>query len=275
MADAVVKQPTDVVNTPEEQRELFLWKFRDVKREDVMVLYRQFIQADKDRKGQIAEFEAMKMFERRGSIKTAVDLRKLVEAMDINHNHQLSLLEWLCAHFKKDFNELYNFVDEEARARAIEEAMRWGEEMQKAQEEIEIAQKRKEMQAQIRAQALEKESKLKGVEGMRAFFLRKVESASDVTKTNEQQIKEEAARRRALREAKRGLLQAQESMNKVKTAEEIAAEVKAEAARKAAEEEAAKKKAVEDELAARAARKAALNAKWGGGGQASTPPKPK
>lgn len=220
MADAVVKQPTDVVNTPEEQRELFLWKFRDVKREDVMVLYRvshfyspkivvcnalllivfilrsashnlcvqQFIQADKDRKGQIAEFEAMKMFERRGSIKTAVDLRKLVEAMDINHNHQLSLLEWLCAHFHKDFNELYNFVDEEARVRAIEEAMRWGEEMQKAQEEIEIAQKRKEMQAQIRAQALEKESKLKGVEGMRAFFLRKVESASDVTKTNEQQV---------------------------------------------------------------------------------------
>ena len=30
----------DKIQTPEEQRELFLWKFRDVKREDVMVLYK-------------------------------------------------------------------------------------------------------------------------------------------------------------------------------------------------------------------------------------------
>lgn len=254
------------VNTAEEQRELFLWKFRDVKREDVMVLYQQFIKADKEKKGELDEVTAMQMFERRGSIKRAQELRSLISAMDQNHNNKLSLLEWCCAHFRKPFEELNTFVDEEAKAKAVEEAMKWAKETEEAQKRIEEAEKQKELQAQLRAAAIERESKLTGVEGMRAFFLRKVESASDSTKTNEQRIKEEAARRKALREARAKLNAAQESANKVKSADEIAAEVKAEAERREAEEAAAKKKAAEDELKARAARKAALNAKWGGGG---------
>lgn len=251
------------VTTAEEQRELFLWKFRDVKREDVMVLYQQFIKADKEKKGELEEVTAMQMFERRGSIKRAQELRSLISAMDQNHNNKLSLLEWCCAHFRKPFEELNTFVDEEAKAQALEEAMKWGKETEEAQLRIEEAERKKEEAARARAEELEKESKLTGVEGMRAFFLRKVESVTDSTKTNEQRIKEEAARRKALREAKSKLNAAVESANKVKSAEEIAAEVKAEAERREKEEAAAKKKAAEDELKARAARKAALNEKWG------------
>ena len=66
---------------------------------------------------------------------------------------------------------------------------------------------------------------------MKAFFHRQVEGAQDVTKTNEQQIKEEAARRKALREAKAKMNEAILNANKVKSAAEIAAEVEAKAAK--------------------------------------------
>lgn len=100
---------------------------------------------------------------------------------------------------------------------------------------------------------------------MKAFFARQVEGAQDVTKTNEQQIKEEAARRKALREAKMKMNEAIKNANRVKTAEEIAKEVAEEAERRKAAEEAEKKRKEEEEKAARAKRKAELNAKWGGG----------
>ena len=100
------------------------------------------------------------MFERRGSIKTARELRQLVMAMDQNSNHRLSLLEWLCAHFGKSYADLNDFVDEEARAKALEEAMNAGEEAKKAEEEIRAAEAKKELQASLRAAALERESKL-------------------------------------------------------------------------------------------------------------------
>jgi hypothetical protein len=115
---------------------------------------------DIQNKGELDEHEAMMMFERRGSIKTARELRQLVMAMDQNSNHKLSLLEWLCAHFGKSYADLNDFVDEEARARAMEEAMRAGEEAKRAEEEIARAAQQKELQASLRAAALERESKL-------------------------------------------------------------------------------------------------------------------
>ena len=122
-----------------------------------------------------------------------------------------------------------------------------------------------------------------GVAGMKAFFFRQVEGASDVTKTNEQtvsfksqrctlysfllvQIKEEAARRKALREAKQKMNDAIMNADKVKSAEEVAKEMKVQAEKQALSEAEALKKKDEDEKAARAARKAALNAKWSGSG---------
>jgi len=80
------------------------------------------------------------------------------------------------------------------------------------------------------------------------------------------QIKEEFLRRKNLREAKAKLNSAIVDANRIKSAEEIAKEVKEANERRIAEEAAAEKKKMLDELAARAARKAALNAKWGGGG---------
>jgi hypothetical protein len=102
----------------------------------------------------------MMMFERRGSIKTARELRQLVMAMDQNKNHRLSLLEWLCAHFGKSYADLNDFVDEEARARALQEAMKAGEEAKRVEESIKLAEQQKELQASLRAAALERESKL-------------------------------------------------------------------------------------------------------------------
>lgn len=58
--------------------------------------------------------------------------------------------------------------------------------------------------------------------------------------------------------------------SKVKSAAEVAAEVSAKADRIKAEEEAEAKRKEEEEKAARAARKAALNAKWGGSSQKLT-----
>lgn len=79
------------------------------------------------------------------------------------------------------------------------------------------------------------------------------------------QIKEEYQRRKALRDAKNKLNSAILDANRIKSAEEIAAEVKAANERRAQEEAEAEKKKMLDELAARSARKAALNAKWSGG----------
>ena len=178
------KKVTEHIETAEEQRELFLWKYRDVNREEVNKMYnvrfsframngqilkscsfwtflfQQFKKLDVHGRGELEENEAMMMFERRGSIKTARELRQLVMAMDQNSNHRLSLLEWLCAHFGKSYADLNDFVDEEARAKALEEAMNAGEEAKKAEEEIRAAEAKKELQASLRAAALERESKL-------------------------------------------------------------------------------------------------------------------
>lgn len=91
---------------------------------------------------------------------TAKELMDWVGATDRDHNNRITFVEWCCACFQKSYDELFTFVDEEARERAMEEAMRFGEEARKAEEEIERAQRQKELQAQLRAAALERESKL-------------------------------------------------------------------------------------------------------------------
>jgi hypothetical protein len=127
----------------------------------------------------------MMLLEHRGTVKTAKELMEMCGDMDKDKNHRITFVEWCCAMFHKNYDELFNFVDEEARERAMEEAMRFGEEAKQAEEEIARANRQKELQAQLRAAALERESKLTGVAGMKAFFARKVE----VTKTNEQQVR--------------------------------------------------------------------------------------
>jgi hypothetical protein len=80
------------------------------------------------------------------------------------------------------------------------------------------------------------------------------------------QIKEEAARRRALREAKKKEQEAIDAAAKVKSEEEIMAELAYTRARAESAEGHAAAAAQAEEKARRAAKKAELNAKWGGGG---------
>jgi hypothetical protein len=80
------------------------------------------------------------------------------------------------------------------------------------------------------------------------------------------QIKEEAARRKALRDAKKKEQEALEAANKVKSAEEVESEIREARARAESAESHAAAAAAAEEKARRASKKAELNAKWGGGG---------
>jgi hypothetical protein len=104
--------------------------------------------------------EAMRMLEHRGEVKTAKELFQMIGHMDVDKNHRISFTELCCAYYHKSYEELFTFTDEDARRRALDEAMLAGEEAAKAEEEIEKARKQKELQAQLRAAALERESKL-------------------------------------------------------------------------------------------------------------------
>ena len=99
---------------------------------------------------------------------------------------------------------------------------------------------------------------------MSAFFKRQIENAGDITQTNEQRIKDEAARRKALRDAKKKEQEALEAASKIKTEEEIIAELNYTRARAESAEGHAEAAAQAEEKARRAAKKAELNAKWGG-----------
>jgi hypothetical protein len=251
------------VGSIEEQRELFLWKYRDILRADVNVLFNDFKKHDLTHRGELDEHEASMLLEHRGEVRTATELREMIAGMDADKNHRLSFVEFCCAYFHKSFDNLNTYVDEDARAACLAEAMKFGEEAKKAEEAIAEAAREKEEEATARAAKIEEEGKMSGVAGMRAFFARQAESTKDSTKSNKDVIQEEFQRRKALKEAKAKMNAAIEGVNKVKTAEEIAAECELAAKKTAEAEAAAIKKAAEDEKAARAARKAMLNAKWG------------
>ncbi|RYG94732.1 hypothetical protein EON65_57035 [archaeon] len=111
-------------------------------------------------KGMLDYHETMMLLEHRGTVRTAKELMDLVGEMDKDKNLKVSFIELCCALFQKSYDDLFTFVDEEAHARAMEEARVFGEEARKAEEEIERARQAKELQAQLRAAALERESKL-------------------------------------------------------------------------------------------------------------------
>eukprot|EP00604_Paraphysomonas_vestita_P000881 CAMPEP_0174819118 /NCGR_PEP_ID=MMETSP1107-20130205/2160_1 /TAXON_ID=36770 /ORGANISM="Paraphysomonas vestita, Strain GFlagA" /LENGTH=149 /DNA_ID=CAMNT_0016032023 /DNA_START=481 /DNA_END=930 /DNA_ORIENTATION=- len=146
----------------------------------------------------------------------------------------------------------------------MEQAQLAGERARKLEEEEAQRKAAEEEAARLRAEEIERESRLTGVAGMSAFFKRQIENAGDATQTNEQKIKEEAARRKALREAKKKEQEALDAANKIKTEEEIIAELNYTRARAESAEGRAEAAAIAEEKARRAAKKAELNAKWGG-----------
>jgi len=267
----------DQIGSPHEQMELIMWKFGEfhkIDRNEITERLEEFLKFDRNNNGELEENEAMQLLEFRGHTKTFRELREMVVEMDLDHNHKLSFLEYACAIYKLDYFSLNDFVDEEARQaalKAIAEAKAKREEVLKRMEAMKIAEEEKKAQEEAEIEA---EKQLTGVASKKAFFARAAKNAgADTTKTNEQKIKEEAAQRRQLREAAAAEKAANSKALEQKTPEQVAAEVakaKADNDKKLADEEAAR---VRKEKEERAARKAAINARFGGGGSPMSPAK--
>jgi hypothetical protein len=116
-----------------DMRELFLWKYRDVTRQQVNEELASFTSHNLIKTGELDEHEAMMLLEDRGCAKTAVELRALLADIDKDKSHTVNFLEWLCFWFKKSYDDLNDFVDEEARERAYNEARQAGEAAAKAE----------------------------------------------------------------------------------------------------------------------------------------------
>lgn len=241
---------------------MFLWKYRDITRGEVNEEYKLFLKFDISKTGELDEHEALMLLEHRGCARTAVELRALLVEIDKDQSHSLSFLEYCCFWFKRSYDDLNDFADEEARARAMAEAMAAGEKAKQAEEAIEAARVAEEQKALQRAAEIEAESKLTGVAGAAAFFKRQAEATADSTMTNAEKITAEAARRRELREAKKAQNAALEAALKQQSAADVAKEIvkaKLTAAAEAAAEEANR---LAKEKADRKARKDALNASF-------------
>ncbi len=254
-----------VTDDLDQQRELFLWKFKDVTREQIKEEFNAFVKHDIKKEGQLDEHEALMLLEHRDMAHTATELRTLLAQIDKDKDRHVNFLEWCCFFFKKDWDELNCFVDEEARAAALAEAMAAGLKAKAAEEAIAEAKRREEEKAAAHAKELEDEAKLTGVKGAAAFFKRAGTNTGDSTLSNKDRITQEAARRRELREAKKAQEAAHAEASKVKSAEEIAAEVAAKAASVAEEEARVEAERIAKEKADRIARKKALNERFASG----------
>ena len=250
------------VDELEEQRELILWKYKNVPREELDDLVKDFKRFDLQHRNLLDEHEAMMLFEHRGNTKTAQELRQMVSEFDANNDHLLSFVELFCGLYGKKVEDFNDFATEEERQAALEACRKSAEDKRKAELEIEAKKLREEELARKKAEELEAESRLTGVEGKKAFFKRQAENTLDKTKTNEQIIKEEAALRKQLREAKLKEKQAIEAAQTQRTKEDVEREIKEAALKKEQEDAAIEAKKKAEELEERRRKKEALNAKW-------------
>ncbi len=151
---------TAQLNKLEEQRELFLWKYTDISRKDVNEMLKDFRRFDIGNKGGLDYYELMLLMEHRGCVMTATEIMGMVGNEYHDSSTRLSFIEWLCAYYMKDYQDMFVYVDEASRQAALDEAMKYTEEARRLELEIERSQQLREMRASIRAAALERESKL-------------------------------------------------------------------------------------------------------------------
>ena len=78
------KLKESVSNKLDEQRELFLWKFKDVSRADVTEQFEGFLKHDVSKTGELDEHEALMFLEHRGLAHTATEFRTLMSSIDKN-----------------------------------------------------------------------------------------------------------------------------------------------------------------------------------------------
>jgi len=245
-----------------QQRELFLLKFPDIDRVDVIDMFEAFQKYDTTGAGEVDEYCIQLMMADLGVHKTLIELRSMLSTIDFSQGKKIQFLELCCASFGKDLAVITDHTD----AAAVANAKLAAEAAQAIQDEIIRRRQKEEQDAEELAQKLEEESQLNGVAAMKAFYHRAAEAVPDQTMTNAERIKQEAAMRKAKKEAEKALKAAElEMKQKNKSDADIRAEVNAMAQKLKDEADAAAAAAVEAERTERAARKAAFNAKFGGG----------
>lgn len=146
--------------SPEDARELFLWRWKDVKRAELNEHLKEFKKFDLLQTGELEENHAMMLLESRGETKTARELREIFSKIDVNNNRKLSFLEWCCYLYDKDFQETNSFVDADARNAAMAEVQRAAEAARAVEEAAAKAKADEEERARLRAEELERESQL-------------------------------------------------------------------------------------------------------------------
>lgn len=149
-----------VLESSEDQLELFIWRWKDVSRADITERLKEFKKFDLNKTGELEENHTMMLLESRGETKTAVELRAMVAEIDKDHNHTVNFLEWCCAIYHKSWEDTNNFADDEARLVAMNEAKKAGEAARAAQAAIEAAKAAEEAAAAARAAELAAEAQL-------------------------------------------------------------------------------------------------------------------
>ena len=79
----------------DQQRELFLWKFKDISREAISKEYDDFLKHDLKHHGELDEHETLMFLEHRNETKTALELRALLAEIDKVSENDYTLIVWL------------------------------------------------------------------------------------------------------------------------------------------------------------------------------------
>ena len=144
----------------DEQREMFLLRFHDVDRTVCTKLSEDFKRFDTENKGELTEHQALLLLEDRNLTKTATELRELLKDMRKNKGKNVSFVESACSFFSKDFDELNNFDDEEAKERASLVAIEQEVKLKQVEEEARRKKEDDEEKLLAKAAELDAESKL-------------------------------------------------------------------------------------------------------------------
>jgi hypothetical protein len=145
-----------ILGNAAEQRELFLMKFSDIDRLDVLDMYEAFLRFDKKKSGDLDEHEIQLMMADLGVHKTLVELRQMLSTIDFTLGKKIQFMELLCASFGKDYQALLDHTDPQAVANAKAKA-----DAAKAIEDAIAAKRAEDEAADMQLQAdLEKEANL-------------------------------------------------------------------------------------------------------------------
>jgi hypothetical protein len=149
-----------------EQRELFLLKFPDVERIDVIDMHEAFDKFDSNKSGQIEERNVQLLFADLGVHKTMQELRAMLSAIDFTVGRKISFMELCCASFGKSFADLMDHTDPVAVANAKAAA----EKARLVEEEIQRVREAEEAAAKEAQDKIEAESKLVNSSVLVCFF---------------------------------------------------------------------------------------------------------